>query len=135
MLPKNTLRIADAVLSSIEPGTLSDETILKLRSLLPDALIVAALDLIDREHVTKYSTPWGRVVYEVLGSTATYTVFPDLSNPYCTCPAFAYAVLISESHLMCKHVLATRLAQQLSRCVERVITADDLAIVISRQYT
>ena len=107
--------------------------------------------------VIKYTTLWGRSHYEVLGSTATYTVFPQVSpthNPaisaYCTCPAFTYAVLISESHMMvcvlpcpwlslfwtglkCKHILATRLAEQVGRCLVRPISTDDLALLIVRQ--
>lgn len=98
----------------------------RLRFFLPDNLILAALDLIDRDSgepflgfvgspfyvvragipVIKYITPWGRSQYEVLGSTANYTVFIELpavgsgSLEYCTCPAFAYSVLKSESQLM-----------------------------------
>ncbi|KAI0930154.1 hypothetical protein AcV5_006940 [Taiwanofungus camphoratus] len=89
--------------------------------------------------VLKYVTPWGRVQYEVLGSTASYTVFPDLFYPgssvhfYCTCPAFAYSVLSSESQLMCKHVLATLLAQRLSKCIERPINPNELAAIVVRQ--
>lgn len=48
-----------------------------------------------------------RVSYEVYGSTDTYSVFPvhDLSQNgttpgFCSCPSFAYAVLMSESQLM-----------------------------------
>jgi len=132
--------ITEAVIASITPGVLSDETIQKLRFLFPDTLILAALDLVDRESVIKYTSPWGRSHYEVLGSTATYSVFPRLLpsptptiSAYCTCPAFIYAVLISESHTMCKHVLATRLAEQMSRCLTRPINKDDLASMIVRQ--
>ncbi|KAF9241535.1 hypothetical protein BU15DRAFT_87128 [Melanogaster broomeanus] len=120
-----------------------EEGIDKLRALFPDNTIVAALDLVDRDNgcsltslvvapsVLKYRTPWGRCHYEVLGSTATYSVFPRLGcstnvSSYCTCPAFAFAVLMSESHLMCKHVLAVCLAEQLLGCVERPISDQDL---------
>lgn len=134
------LMIAEAVITSVKPGVLSDETIQRLRSLFPDTLVLAALDLVDRESVIKYTTPWGRSHYEVLGSTATYTVFPQISpsltpamSAYCTCPAFTYAVLISESHMMCKHVLATRLAEQMARCLVRPVSKDDLASIIVRQ--
>ncbi len=53
-----------------------------------------------------YKTSWGRPQYEVLGSTATYAVFPGLPSPggyklaYCTCPAYAYSVLLSETQIM-----------------------------------
>lgn len=55
--------------------------------------------------VMRYKTTWGRYHYEVRGSTSTYTVFPRLgfsapASCYCTCPAFAFTVLMSNSHLM-----------------------------------
>lgn len=146
---------------------MGDEIVHKLRFLFADTLILAALDLVDRDSgelpsrslplfisifhgfnfgrmvdhglhysrslcrvvsrqlirhmssespqrpdcsilVIKYTSSWGRSYYEVLGSTATYTVFPKLlfdwatptMSAYCTCPAFTYAVLMSESHTM-----------------------------------
>ncbi|KAG1769035.1 hypothetical protein EDD22DRAFT_870568 [Suillus occidentalis] len=94
----------------------------------------SALDIIDRECVMKYKTSWGRHHYEVMGTTSTYTVFPHLGaastavSSYCTCPSFAYAVLISENHFMCKHVLAVCLADRWSRCVVRPIEDDDLLL-------
>ncbi|KAH7888730.1 hypothetical protein F5I97DRAFT_1803291, partial [Phlebopus sp. FC_14] len=110
-----------------------DESVEMLHALLPDGTVVAALDLVDRDSVLKYKTSWGRCHYEVLGSTSTYSVFPRLGysatiSSYCTCPAFAFAVLTSDSHLMCKHVLAACLAEQLSRCVERPIGDQDLLL-------
>ncbi|KAH9859077.1 hypothetical protein C2E23DRAFT_864816 [Lenzites betulinus] len=116
-----------------------DDSLEKLRFFFPEALLLGALDLIDRDSVIVYKTVWGRPQYEVLGSTATYAVFPGLPSAnghelaYCTCPAYAYSVLLSETQLMCKHVLATLLARRLARCVERPITADELASVIARQ--
>ncbi|KAI0930152.1 hypothetical protein AcW1_008910 [Taiwanofungus camphoratus] len=127
-----------AVITSVQHDNIN-ESLEKLRLFLPDTLLVAALDLVDRDSVLKYVTPWGRVQYEVLGSTASYTVFPDLFYPgssvhfYCTCPAFAYSVLSSESQLMCKHVLATLLAQRLSKCIERPINPNELAAIVVRQ--
>ncbi|KAH7914106.1 hypothetical protein BJ138DRAFT_1080115 [Hygrophoropsis aurantiaca] len=115
--------IAEAIILSFSEEEF-EASIEKLQVILPDATIIAALDLVDRDNVIKYTTPWGRCHYEVLGSTATYTVF---TNPnYCTCPAFAFSVLLAESHLMCKHLLATRLGEQLSRCVVRPISDEEL---------
>ncbi|OAX43296.1 hypothetical protein K503DRAFT_708818 [Rhizopogon vinicolor AM-OR11-026] len=111
-----------------------EEGVEMLRAVLPDTTIIAALDLIDRDGVVKYSTSWGQHHYEVLGTTSTYAVFPHLNaastviSSYCTCPSFAYAVLISESHLMCKHVLAVCLADRMSRCVVRPIEDDSLLL-------
>ncbi|EMD37311.1 hypothetical protein CERSUDRAFT_83059 [Gelatoporia subvermispora B] len=138
------LSFVQAIIASITPDSCTedmDETWEQLRFFLTDNLILAALDLIDRESVIKYNSPWGRVHYEVLGSTAMYTVFPELPSPdpdnlaYCTCPAFAYSVLISKSQLMCKHVLATLLAERLQKCVERPINADQLASLFKRRFS
>ncbi|KDQ57442.1 hypothetical protein JAAARDRAFT_95096, partial [Jaapia argillacea MUCL 33604] len=81
-----------------------DESIEKLRFFAPDNMLLAALDLIDRESVIKYISS-ASTHYEVSGSTTTYCVFPSLSPAsqipwYCNCPAFSYAVLLSESQIM-----------------------------------
>ncbi|EEB92964.1 hypothetical protein MPER_08446 [Moniliophthora perniciosa FA553] len=81
--------------------------------------------------VIKNVSPWGHTNYEVSSSTATHTVHVDLSvtpvSSYCSCPTFVDAVLKSGSHVMCKHVLATRLAIKLNMCIERPQSVDTLA--------
>ncbi|KAH9892791.1 hypothetical protein C8Q73DRAFT_73117 [Cubamyces lactineus] len=130
--------LLERVLGDMTPDTF-DDSVEKLRFFFPETLLLGALDLIDRDSVIVYRPPWGRPQYEVLGSTSSYSVFPGLPSPkgpalaYCTCPAYTYSVLLSETQLMCKHVLATILARRLGRCVERPISADELASVIARQ--
>ncbi|KAH9159846.1 hypothetical protein EDB89DRAFT_1864163 [Lactarius sanguifluus] len=132
----------------------SDEAVEKLGVLFSDQLLLAALDLIDRDVVSayplplyemprslsviKYVSPWGRHHFSVLGMTDSYTVFPSLhrscSVPHlCTCPAFAYAVLISQSQMACKHVLATLIAEPLSKCVVREMGKDEFVALLMRQ--
>ncbi|KAF9010644.1 hypothetical protein BDQ17DRAFT_1299174 [Cyathus striatus] len=133
------LPIVDAILESVGPQELSDNTLLQLRAVFSENLVIAALDLIDRGNIIHYTTPWGHTEYEVLGSTATYSVFLDLGTAripfYCSCPAFSRIVLAGESAVMCKHVLATRLAKQLSLCTERPSAPDDLADLFCRKMT
>ncbi|KAA1471773.1 hypothetical protein DENSPDRAFT_777307, partial [Dentipellis sp. KUC8613] len=117
-----------------------DEEIDKLGFFFPSTLVVGALDLIDRNCVIKYTTLWGRSHYQVLGSMGTYVVFPSLTQSpsmpsFCSCPAFSYTVLLSHTHLMCKHVLATRIADRLKRCVERSLGADELGSLLSSQHS
>nr|VWO99929.1 Uncharacterized protein [Ganoderma boninense] len=136
MAPSELTALLGHVLRNLTPDT--HESLEKLRFFFPESLLLGALDLIDRDSVILYKTPWGRPQYEVLGSTATYAVFPGLSSAtattaYCTCPAYAYSVLLSETQIMCKHVLATLLAMRLSRCVERPVDVDELASMIARQ--
>ncbi|KAG7098851.1 hypothetical protein E1B28_000754 [Marasmius oreades] len=124
--------LVDTLLANLEPRQpLPEDFIHALHSFFPDSLILAALDLIDRQCVIKNISPWGHIQFDVLGSTATYTVLVNLSvtpvSAYCTCPAFVFAVLISQSHIMCKHILAARLAQKLSLCIERPLTLDGMA--------
>ncbi|KAF8806676.1 hypothetical protein BYT27DRAFT_7191244 [Phlegmacium glaucopus] len=138
----NSLTLAKSIIDSIrlEDDELSDDSLMKLQIIFPENLIIAALDLIDRGSVIHRITPWGHTEYEVLGSTATYTILPDLDAaprvPYsCTCPSFIYAVLLSETHIMCKHVLATFLARKLSLCIERPTDLDDLSVLYNLNFT
>lgn len=112
--------------------------------------------------VIKYVSPWGRSHFSVLGMTGSYTVFPSLHQScsipfFCTCPAFSYAVLISHSQItvcmcyvlecissfmrqvvcnpQCKHVLATLIAQRLSKCVVREMNKDDFIALLTRQIS
>lgn len=106
--------------------------------------------------VIQYVTPWGSKFYQVLGSSATYSVYIDMIIApipyYCTCPAFAHAVLLSETHVLasrrtifvflvvqaafcqCKHVLATYVARQLSQCLNRPVGLDEFQQVVGRQF-
>ncbi|KAI0032329.1 hypothetical protein K488DRAFT_36532, partial [Vararia minispora EC-137] len=80
--------------------------------------------------VLKFVMPWNTVHYEVLSNDGSYLVHPSLLNApstpaFCTCPTYTNVVLIQESYLMCKHVLAVRIAERLSLCVEKHPTKDD----------
>ncbi|KAJ3886056.1 hypothetical protein GG344DRAFT_58167 [Lentinula edodes] len=116
----------------------TEESLHKLHDVFPDSLILAALDLIDQRKVTESVTPWGFVEYEVLSSTATHIVYvglpKTLMSSYCTCPAFNFTVLETGQNLMCKHVLATRLAIRLGLCVRQQISLDYLATSVSLRY-
>ncbi|RDB25134.1 Zinc finger SWIM domain-containing protein 7 [Hypsizygus marmoreus] len=132
------LRIADAVIDSVQNNELTDDIIQKLYSVFPESVVLGALDLIDRENVIKYTTPYSYPQYEVMGSKETHQVFLDMEvSPlpfYCSCPAFAYAVLSSGSHMMCKHILASRLANKLSLFIERPMLPEELESMMLRQY-
>ncbi|KAF7376103.1 SWIM-type domain-containing protein [Mycena sanguinolenta] len=122
---------------SVKIGIVTDQSLLNLQSVFPRTLVLAALDLIDRGNVLKIKGP-ARSHYDVLGSTTTYHVFINMPGPmsaYCTCPAFAYLVLSSETYLMCKHVLAVHLAHQMHRDVEQPVNSDGLASIITQEYS
>jgi len=108
----------------------------------------------------RYDTPGGRVAYIVAGSTDTYAVDIDvfrrpspalsesnqhtsagdreLGHPrhFCTCPAFAYSVLLRNSAVpldnedlspsMCKHILSVLLASRMQRCNVKLVSIDEV---------
>jgi len=87
--------------------------------------------------VVQYISPVSRTQLQVIGSTSRYTVVLDLlpgsdhSRFWCSCPAFAFSVLLSETHFMCKHVLASRLAEKMDRVVVRKIGFEEWVGLIS----
>ncbi|KAJ7647379.1 hypothetical protein FB45DRAFT_734890, partial [Roridomyces roridus] len=116
-----------------EPVT--DQNLLNLQAVLPRNLVVAALDLVDRGNVVKYTGPANKH-YQVLGSTGTHRVFTDLPGPmssYCSCPAFAYLVLSSETYIMCKHLPRCRLANKLDKCTTQPLDKEQLSQLILQE--
>uniref|UniRef100_A0A8D1IWI7 SWIM-type domain-containing protein n=1 Tax=Sus scrofa TaxID=9823 RepID=A0A8D1IWI7_PIG len=86
---------------------------------------VQALDLVDRKSITLISSPSGRRVYQVLGSSGkTYTCLA--SCHYCSCPAFAFSVLRKGDSLLCKHLLAVYLSQVLGTCQQLSVSDKQL---------
>jgi len=138
----HSLALAKNILDSIrlEHNELTYDSLMRLQIIFPESLIIAALDLIDRGSVIRHITPWNHTEYEVLGSTATYTILLDLDTapkiPYsCTCPSFIYAVLLSETHIMCKHLLATFLARKLSLYIEMPTDLNDFSTLCNLNFT
>ncbi|KZT57716.1 hypothetical protein CALCODRAFT_495747 [Calocera cornea HHB12733] len=130
------IKMGESLLDSIEPGGLSEQQIHSLHLVFQNTL-VAALDALDKGRVIKLVTPYGRHFYRVYGGKEAkdkykyvYTVHPQLMStfpPSCTCPSFAYSVLLSDTHLMCKHVLAVRLGERLNKCIIQPASDDDIA--------
>ncbi|KAH9062464.1 hypothetical protein EDB87DRAFT_1559244, partial [Lactarius vividus] len=82
----------------------------------------------------KYVLPWGRHHFSVSDMTDSYTVFLNLHHScsvphFCTCSAFAYAVLISIlGCFRCKHVLGTLVPECLSEHVMCEVGKDEFVI-------
>ncbi|TFK44251.1 hypothetical protein BDQ12DRAFT_730330 [Crucibulum laeve] len=133
------LHVANIIIDSIGPDELTDDSLMSLHAIFPENLLLSALDLVDRSNIIKYAAPWGYTEYEVLGSSDTYTVMLDLFLAeipfYCSCPSFAIAVLKEKTHVMCKHILAARLACRLSRCIERTVGPVELEALFKRQFS
>uniref|UniRef100_F1MPX2 Zinc finger SWIM-type containing 7 n=1 Tax=Bos taurus TaxID=9913 RepID=F1MPX2_BOVIN len=95
---------------------------------------VQALDLVDRRSVTLISSPSGRRVYQVLGSSGrTYTCLA--SCHYCSCPAFAFSVLRKGDSLLCKHLLAVYLSQITRTCQQLSVSDKQLTDILSVEKT
>ncbi|KAL1744770.1 hypothetical protein HDZ31DRAFT_37800, partial [Schizophyllum fasciatum] len=118
----------------------SDAVLEQLYLVFSEPLLLAALDLIDEECIVKTATPWGHTEYSVNASSSasTYLVFLALENarrPHiCTCPAYALSVLLNDTHITCKHILAVRISERLGVCAPRVLESDEeLARLIVQQ--
>ncbi|MBV97690.1 Zinc finger SWIM domain-containing protein 7, partial [Eschrichtius robustus] len=95
---------------------------------------VQALDLVDRQSVTLLSSPSGRRVYQVLGSSGrTYVCLA--SCHYCSCPAFAFSVLRKSDSLLCKHLLAVYLSQVMRTCQQLSVSDKQLTDVLLMEKT
>lgn len=110
-------------------GQLTDELLTALQFVFQTTLS-PALDLVDHRNITRISSPCGRVLYQVVGSSGTpYTCLS--TSIYCSCPAYRYSVLMKQDHIMCKHTLAIRLAVAMDLCKELVVTNEELVKVIT----
>ncbi|XP_077824521.1 zinc finger SWIM domain-containing protein 7 isoform X2 [Macaca mulatta] len=88
-----------------------------------------ALDLVDRQSITLISSPSGRHVYQVLGSSGkTYTCLA--SCHYCSCPAFAFSVLRKSDSILCKHLLAVYLSQVMRTCQQLSVSDKQLTDIL-----
>ncbi|KAH0504110.1 Zinc finger SWIM domain-containing protein 7 [Microtus ochrogaster] len=95
---------------------------------------IQALDLVDRESVTLISSPSGRRVYQVVGSSGkTYTCLA--SCHYCSCPAFAFSVLRKSDSLLCKHLLAIYLSQVMRSCQQLSVSDKQLTDLLLMEKT
>ncbi|XP_070573349.1 zinc finger SWIM domain-containing protein 7-like [Ptychodera flava] len=93
-----------------------------------------ALDILDHNGVTKVTSPSGRTVFQVVGSSSKlYTCFPP--SKYCTCPSYTYAVLKRRDITMCKHVLATFLGAAMGTHEEVTISDSEMTKLHRNSHT
>ncbi|XP_004433082.2 PREDICTED: zinc finger SWIM domain-containing protein 7 [Ceratotherium simum simum] len=111
-----------------ESARIPDEHLLSLKFVFGSSA-VQALDLVDRQSITLISSPSGRRVYQVLGSSGkTYTCLA--SCHYCSCPAFAFSVLRKSDSLLCKHLLAVYLSQVMRTCQQLSVSDKQLTDIL-----
>jgi len=110
-------------------GCLSDDLMSALQFVFHQPLL-QALDLLDRNSVSRFVCPAKRELYRVQGSAGrTYTCL--VSSNYCSCPSFVYTVLVKEDSLMCKHMLAVQLARAMDAYQEVSVSDKEFADLLS----
>ncbi|XP_077020103.1 zinc finger SWIM domain-containing protein 7-like isoform X2 [Tamandua tetradactyla] len=125
--------VAEELLSEMaaavrESARIPDEHLLLLKFVFGSSAI-QALDLADRQSITLISSPSGRCLYQVLGSSGkTYTCLA--SCHYCSCPAFAFSVLRKSENLLCKHLLAVYLSQVMGTCQKLSVSDKQLTEIL-----
>ncbi|KAM6463160.1 zinc finger SWIM domain-containing protein 7 isoform 2-T2 [Liasis olivaceus] len=125
--------IAEELLQEIqkafrETSQVSDDLLLALRFVFGTS-VVPALDLVDRQSVTRFVSPSGRTVYQVVGTSGKlYTCYA--SCHFCSCPAFAFSVLRKGDNLVCKHLLAIYLSRAIGACQEQSVSNQQLTALL-----
>ncbi|CAI5794715.1 zinc finger SWIM domain-containing protein 7 [Podarcis lilfordi] len=114
-----------------ETSHVPDDLLLALKFIF-GASAVPALDLVDRQSVTRITSPSGRQVYQVVGSSGKhYTCYA--SCHFCSCPAFMFSVLRKGDSLVCKHLLAVYLSQALGSCQELTVPDKQLTRLLLQE--
>ena len=112
-----------------ETKTLPDSVLSALHFMFPGGSLAQALDLVEKQCVSKLVSPSGRCMYQVVGSTGTpYACFT--TSVYCGCYAYRYSVLKRGDHPMCKHVLAINLSNTMGLTKSQEVTDKELADII-----
>ncbi|XP_035316278.1 LOW QUALITY PROTEIN: zinc finger SWIM domain-containing protein 7 isoform X1 [Cricetulus griseus] len=133
-LPEVVEELLSEMAAAVRDGArIPDEHLSSLKFVFGSSAI-QALDLVDRESVTLISSPSGRRVYQVLGSSGkTYTCMT--SCHYCSCPAFAFSVLRKSDSLLCKHLLAIYLSQVMRNCQQLSVSDKQLTDLLLMEDT
>ncbi|XP_023983520.1 zinc finger SWIM domain-containing protein 7 [Physeter macrocephalus] len=125
--------LSEMAAAARDGAPIPDEHLLSLKFVFGSSA-VQALDLVDRQSVTLISSPSGRRVYQVLGSSGrTYVCLA--SCHYCSCPAFAFSVLRKSDSLLCKHLLAVYLSQVMRTCQQLSVSDKQLTDVLLMEKT
>ncbi|PIK61312.1 hypothetical protein BSL78_01732 [Apostichopus japonicus] len=104
---------------------ISDELLSSLNFVFGNPLL-PALDLVDHSNITKFSSPSGRVAFQVKGTTGhLYALLP--SSQFCSCPYHEFGVLKRKEAPMCKHALAVLISCAVGTCKEASLSDEHLA--------
>jgi len=94
------------------------------------APLLSALDLIDRKCVTLLTSPSGRAIFQVIGSSGLpYTCLRGVN--YCSCLAYRFSVLQKCDYVMCKHALSVVLSEAMSCYLEQNVTDEEISRLLN----
>nr|XP_022335427.1 zinc finger SWIM domain-containing protein 7-like [Crassostrea virginica] len=120
--------LEDAGTAYTTTGAVSDE-ILSALNFVFKAPLLPALVIVDHRDVTTITCPSGRKIHQVVGSSGTpYICLP--SSYYCSCPSYRYSVLLRDEHLMCKHVIAMKLAVGMGVSKQQEVTDQEMTTLL-----
>lgn len=112
-----------------ETKTIPDNVLSALHFVFPGGSLVQAMDLVEKQSVSRLASPSGRDLYQVIGSTGTpYMCFT--TSEFCSCYSYRYAVLKKSEHAMCKHVLAIRLSEAMGLTKYQEVSDQEVSNII-----
>lgn len=121
-------------LTESESKQFLDEELLSLHSVF-GVVLERALDILEKYPIfVAYTTAnYSRTLIEIPGEhERCYRVFPRIN--YCPCPSFKHQVLERKAQVLCKHVLAARLAQILGRTTDYDVTQSQYMMLLHAMY-
>lgn len=133
--------LADCVLLQVENRIkesenkqLLDEDLLSLHAVF-GAVLERALDILEKypTFVAYTTANKTRTLIEIQGENdRCYRVFPRIN--FCPCRSFKHQVIERKAQILCKHVLAARIAQILGRITDHEVTGDQYLMLLRSMY-
>lgn len=124
----------EAFLSFILIFTVLDEELLSLHSVF-GTVLERALDILEKyPTLIAYRTAnKSRTLIEIKGENdRCYRVFPRIN--FCPCLSFKHQVIECKAQVLCKHVLAARIAQILGRTTDHEVTHAQYLMLLRSMY-
>ncbi|XP_076345462.1 zinc finger SWIM domain-containing protein 7-like isoform X2 [Tachypleus tridentatus] len=109
---------------------MTDEVLTALNFIF-HGLLLPAMELVDQRNVKHVVSCSGRELFQVYESSGVFCLCLKSSN-YCSCQYYKYSILRRGDHLMCKHMLASRLSEAMELCQEIQYTDETVALMLAR---
>lgn len=99
------------------------------------AVLERSLDILEKytTFVAYTTADKSRILIEIKGDNdRCYRVFPRIN--YCPCRSFKHQVIERKAQILCKHVLAARIALILGKTTEHEVTQDQYLMLLRSMY-